>query len=482
MRVILVSSEVVPYSKTGGLADVAGALPKALARIGCDVSVITPRYTGLGKRHGDVVADQTGEIVFDLLEVPFDGTAKFARVWRDYQDGAAIYFIEYNDYFGQGYIYGSGDWDVERFAFFSRAALELTKRLGALPDILHCNDWQTGFVPAHLASTFAHDPYFARTKTLFTIHNLAYQGFFSPNLLPKFGFAPSVYEYGFEFRGAANAMKAGLTFSTALSTVSRKYAQEIQTPEFGNALDGLLRWRSGSLIGILNGVDYDEWNPETDQFLPARYSINNLDGKRECKRQLLERYQLPVNLDKPVVGIVSRLTVQKGVDLTAGALSQILDTGAYFILLGSGDAHYEGFFQMVRDQRPQQVGVYFGFSTELSHLVEAGADMFLMPSSYEPCGLNQMYSLKYGTVPLVRGTGGLDDTIHNFERSTGRGNGFKFYAYSADRLLEKYYEALFNYYDRPLWQRIQRNGMRADHSWERAAHNYLEAYHHIAAS
>jgi starch synthase len=486
MRVILASSEVVPYSKTGGLADVAGALPKALKRIGCDISVITPRYTGLGKRQGDVVREETGEVFFDGLQVPFDGTLKGARVWRDWPSGsdagAPIYFIENQEYFGHGYIYGSGDWDVERFAFFSRAVLELTKHLGEPPDIIHCNDWQTGFIPAHLATTFSSDPYYQGTKTLFTIHNLAYQGLFDPNLLPKFGLTWDVYQYGMEFHGAANALKGGLYFSTALSTVSRKYAQEIQTPEFGNQLDGLLRWRRGDLIGILNGVDYGEWNPETDHYLPAHYSINDLSGKAECKRRLLERYSLPADLERPVIGAVSRLTVQKGVDLMAGALGGILDSNAYFVLLGSGDSHYESFFQQVRDARPQQVGVYFGFSTELSHLVEAGADMFLMPSAYEPCGLNQMYSLKYGTVPLVRGVGGLDDTIHNFERTTGRGNGFKFYAYSAERLLEKYYEALLNYYDRETWQRLQRNGMRADHSWERAAHNYLDAYERVVAS
>jgi starch synthase len=482
MRVILASSEVVPYSKTGGLADVAGALPKALQRIGCDISVVTPRYTGAGKRQGDVVREETGEVLFDDLQVPFDGTLKSARVWRAWLDGAPIYFIDNPEYFGHGYIYGSGNWDVERFAFFSRAVLELVKRIGAPPDIIHCNDWQTGFIPAHLATTFATDPYYQRTKTLFTIHNLAYQGTFDANLLPKFGLSWDVYQYGMEFRGAANALKSGLYFSTALSTVSRKYAQEIQTPEFGNQLDGLLRWRRGDLIGILNGVDYGEWNPEADHYLPAHYSINDLSGKLECKRRLLERYGLPVDLERPVVGVVTRLTVQKGVDLMAGALGGILDANAYFILLGSGDSHYEGFFQQARDARPQQVGVYFGFNTELSHLVEAGVDMFLMPSAYEPCGLNQMYSLKYGTVPLVRGVGGLDDTIHNFERTTGRGNGFKFYAYSVERLLEKFYEALFDYYDRDVWRHIQRNCMHADHSWERAAHNYLDAYERIVAS
>jgi starch synthase len=282
-----------------------------------------------------------------------------------------------------------------------------------------------------------------------------------------------------EFHDAASAMKAGIYYATALSTVSPKYAQEIQTPEYGNRLDGLLRWRRGDLLGILNGVDYQEWNPETDQHLAAHYSIHDLNGKTECKRDLLNRYHLPVDLEKPIVAVVSRLTTQKGIDLIAQAIWRILDTGSYFILLGSGADSYEGYFQHVRDSRPQQVGVYFGFSTPLSHQVEAGADIFLMPSAYEPCGLNQMYSLKYGTPPLVRGVGGLDDTIHNFERTTEQGNGYKFYDYSADRLLEKFYESLMVYYEKDLWRKLQINGMRADFSWDRAAHNYLDAYHRI---
>jgi starch synthase len=484
MRVILASSEVLPYSKTGGLGDVAGALPKALARIGCDISVITPRYTGLGNRQGDVVSHETGELLFQDLQVPFDGGVKYAAVWRDWTDGesgAPVYFIENAEYFGVGYIYGSGNWDVERFAFFSRACLELARRLGAPPDIFHCNDWQTGFIPAHLATTYSGDPFFARTATLFTIHNLAYQGFFDQNLLPKFGFGWDIYPR-VEFHNAASAMKGGLDYATALSTVSPKYAQEIQTPEFGNKLDGLLRWRRGDLLGILNGVDYDEWNPETDPHLAANYSVDNLDGKMACKRDLLERYHLPVNLDKPIVAIVTRLTSQKGIDLTRDAIWRILETGACFILLGSGAESYEGYFQHVRDTVPNQVGVYFGFSTPLSHQVEAGADLFLMPSSYEPCGLNQMYSLKYGTVPLVRGVGGLDDTIQNFERTTGQGNGYKFYDYSADRLVEKFYEAMMVYYDRDVWRQVQRNGMREDFSWDRAAHRYLDAYHRVVAA
>ncbi len=482
MRVIFASSEVAPYSKTGGLGDVAGALPRALARLGVEVAVITPRYTGAGARSGDVITRQTGELILDDLHVPFGGGLRLASVWRDYQEGVPIYFIDHAEYFGRGYIYGAGDFDAERFAFFSRAVLELAKRIGGPPDLIHCHDWQTGFIPAYLATTYAEDHWFAGTATLFTIHNLAYQGSFAPERLPHFGLGWDVYQYGMEFYQTANPMKAGLYFSTALSTVSPKYALEIQTPEFGNRLDGLLRWRNRDLIGILNGVDYGEWNPATDRFLAANYSPDSLGGKLQCKRDLLEKYNLPVDLERPVIAVVSRLTVQKGLDLIAAAIWRLLDTGARFILLGSGDQANEGFFQHVRDTRPEQVGVYFGFNNALSHQIEAGADMFLMPSAYEPCGLNQMYSLKYGTVPIVRGVGGLDDSIRNFEPATGEGTGFKFYEYSADRLVEKLYESLMVYYDPAVWRRLQQNGMRQDFSWEISARRYLDAYHRIVAA
>ncbi|HEX5081091.1 MAG TPA: glycogen/starch synthase [Blastocatellia bacterium] len=482
MRVILASSEVAPYSKTGGLGDVAGALPGALSRIGCDVCVVTPRYTGMGGRQGDVVSQETGELIFDDLHVPFAGGMKYAAVWRDWLNGAPVYFIDDGEYFGRGYIYGYGDFDAERFAFFSRAVIELAKRIGGPPDVIHCNDWQTGFIPAYLAKVYNSDPFFARTATLFTIHNLAYQGIFDPNLAIKFGFGWDVYQYGMEFHGAANAMKAGIYFSTAVSTVSPKYAQEIQTPEFGVDLDGLLRQRRDSLIGILNGVDYNDWNPETDRNIAANYGIHDLSGKAACKRDLLEKYQLPVDLEKPVVAIVSRLTAQKGLDLIAQAVWRMLDTGAYFILLGSGAENYVDYFQHVRDARPAQVGVYFGYNNALAHQIEAGADIFLMPSAYEPCGLNQMYSLKYGTPPIVRGVGGLDDTIRNFETTTGEGNGFKFYEYSGDRLVEKFYESLMVYYAPETWRKLQLNGMREDFSWNSSAQNYLNAYRQIAAS
>lgn len=482
MKIVLVASEAVPYSKTGGLADVSGALPKALKRIGVDIRVILPRYTGLSFRSGDVVSQANGYPIFHDLAVPFAGGVKYATVYEDWLDDTPFYFIDSPEYFARGYIYGSGDFEAERFAFFSRAALELTKRLGDPPQVIHCNDWQTGLLPAYLNSVYRGDPYFARTATFFSIHNLAYQGIFHAGLLPHVGLGNDVFEHGLEFHGNANALKAGIYFSTALSTVSKKYAEEIQTAEYGNQLEGLLRWRKGDLLGILNGVDYDEWNPAHDPHLVAHFSPAHMGGKRECKRALLQQYQLPEDLDRPLVAIVTRLTTQKGIDLLANAIWRILDTGAMFVMLGSGAQSYEDYFQHVRDTRPQQVGVYFGYNTALAHQIEAGADMYVMPSAYEPCGLNQMYSLKYGTVPIVRGVGGLEDTITNFERTTGTGNGFKFYDYSADRLVEKFYEAYLAYDDKELWGQLQRNCMLADHSWERAAREYLNAYQLVAAT
>ena len=269
MRVILAASEVFPYSKTGGLADVAGALPKALARSGCDVSVVTPRYTGAGGA-GDVISRETGQRIFDDLHVPFAGQTKYASVWLDHQGGAPIYFIDNDEYFGRGYIYGYGDFDAERFAFFSRSVVELAKRLGSPPDVIHCNDWQTGFIPAYLATTYSRDRFFRRTASLFTIHNLAYQGLFGPHMLGRFDLGDA-FNPGMEFNSVASAMKGGIHFATALSTVSRRYAEEIQTPEFGNRLDGLLRSRRGDLLGILNGVDYTEWSPEADNYIAAKF-------------------------------------------------------------------------------------------------------------------------------------------------------------------------------------------------------------------
>jgi starch synthase len=474
LNILIASSEVVPYAKTGGLADVAGSLPKALTRLGQQVRVIMPRY------HVESIISR-GERLPGEIEVPFDFGTRRAAVYVDRSGEAPVYFIDAPEYFARGKLYGEYD-DGERFAFFSRAVIELAKALGERFDIIHLNDWMTGLLPAYLKTVYADDPFFAETRTLFTIHNIAFHGLFSRELLAKAGLPDWLYrtDGGVEFYGAASSLKAGLVFSDAISTVSPRYSHEIQTPEFGERFDGLLRSRSRDLFGILNGIDYDEWNPETDPLIAARYSMNDLSGKLACKQDLLRSFGLPDDLDRPLVGSISRLSEQKGFDLILDVLRPLLERGAIFVLLGSGADYYERHFQTARNERPGQVGVYFGFSNDLAHKIEAGADMFMMPSRFEPCGLNQMYSLRYGTVPIVRAAGGLDDTVQNFDRTTRSGNGFKFYEYESWRLLEKIYEALLVYADRHLWRTLMQNGMRADYSWSVSARRYVELYERLA--
>ncbi len=478
-HVIFAISEAAPYAKTGGLADVAGALPRALAKLDVEVKVILPRYRG--ERAGAV-----GRCVDERVDVPFAFGTKVAAIYADEYKGVPFYFVDAPEYFERPGIYGPNPNEeypdnVERYAFFSRAVIEWARRLDPPPHLIHCNDWQTGFIPLYLRTAYREEPRLQRTKTLFTIHNIGYQGLFSPTLLERFGLSPEVYrtEGGIEFYGQASAMKAGIVFATAISTVSRKYAEEIQTPEYGYGLDGLLRARAMRLVGILNGVDYEEWNPATDPFIVAPYSLEDMSGKRLCKADLLRTMGLPEDLERPVIGSISRLVAQKGFDLVREAADGLLRAGVVYVLLGSGARELEEFFRDWQRAHPDRIGVYLGFHNELAHKIEAGADMFLMPSRYEPCGLNQIYSLKYGTVPIVRATGGLDDTIEPFDPTTRSGNGFKFVEYRADHLLAALERALEIYADPPLWRACMENGMRADFSWDRSAAQYRELYERV---
>lgn len=468
MRVALLSAEAVPYSKTGGLGDVAGALPKALKQIGVDAVSITPCYA-------QTKGEYLSSIAFDALQFNWRGRPVRARVFYSEANGSPTFLIDQPEYFHRASIYGFRE-DYERFAFFNHAALRLLERIGAPPDIVHLNDWHCGFAAVEIAARRKWDDYWRNVKTVFSIHNLAYQGVFGAEELWKLGFGGESERNAFLADGAASALKAGLMASDVLSTVSRRYSYEIQMSENGYGLDWLLRQRSDRLIGIANGVDYDVWNPATDTALPAHYDVDNLRGKLECKRALLENFFLPVDLEKPVFAIVTRLTAQKGFELIEQIASEILATGAYFVALGSGEKSYEDFLQKLRDYAPAQVGIYKGYNEDLAHLIEAGADIFLMPSRFEPCGLNQMYSLRYGTIPVVRAVGGLDDTVENFDRVTGAGNGFKFDEFRADKFLEKIYEALAVYYDPEARREILSNGMRVDNSWQNAARKYVELY------
>jgi starch synthase len=468
MRVAVISAEAVPYSKTGGLGDVAGALPKALKGIGVDSLLVTPCYL---QTKGEFL----WHTAIDDLWIDWRGSSFRAKAFYSEANGSPTFLIDAPEYFHRDSIYGYRE-DYERFAFFNHAALTLLQRIGAAPDIVHLNDWHCGFAAVEIAIKRRWDDYWRNTRTVFSIHNMAYQGGFDADVLWKFGFGGEWERNAFMFNGYASAMKAGLEVSDMLSTVSRRYAKEIQMPENGYGLDWLTRQRANRLVGITNGVDYEIWNPSADPELPAHFDRSDLSGKRECKRALLEQFHLPVELDRPIVANITRLTAQKGVDLMMQVAGELLAAGAYLISLGSGERHYEEFWQRLRDHAPHQVGIYRGYNERLAHLIEAGADIFMMPSKFEPCGLNQMYSLRYGTVPVVRAVGGLDDTVQNFDAVNGLGNGFKFDQYRADRFLEKLYEAIFAYADQDTWRKIQWNGMSDDNSWQHAARNYVELY------
>jgi starch synthase len=469
MRIAILSPEAVPFAKVGGLADVSGALTKALHAQGVDSFLIIPLYDSI---------DRSRLKIFDAeLGLFWRSRSPHIRVWQSDELVAPTYFIDAPHYFSRGKIYGDND-DFERFAFFCRAAVALMRRLDKPIDLLHCNDWQTGFASVEMERLRRQDDFFARTKILFSIHNLAYQGLFDPKDLWWLGFGDE--RDLFLSNAAASALKAGAMAADALSTVSPRYAREIQTPEQGYGLDWLMRQRSDRLAGITNGVDYEVWNPETDPDIAANFSADDLSGKHECKIDLLRRFGLPVEPERPIVAIISRLVAQKGYDLIREAAHHILETGAFFIALGAGAKEYEDFLQSLHDEAPPRVGIYKGFAGEpLAHQIEAGADLFLMPSLYEPCGLNQMYSMRYGTVPVVRATGGLDDTVQNFDPLTNKGTGFKFGPYAASAMLEKIHEALYFYKQAEAWKKIQRNGMTTDNSWSNAAKNYIKLYEEI---
>jgi starch synthase len=473
VRVAILSSEVVPFAKTGGLADVAGALPKALGKQGIDARVILPLYQQIDRSllKGSVIKD---------VSVEWRGTVRPTAFYESDASGATAYLVGAPEFFDKPSIYGHAN-DHERFAFFSRAALALVKHLNWQPDILHGNDWPCGFAMMELRARRRYDKFFRKTKTLFSIHNLAYQGTFDPADLWWLGFGEWPDNENFMLKDVASALKAGLMAADALSTVSRRYAEEIQTPEQGAGLDWVLRARRDRLAGITNGVDYDLWNPEIDPYIAANFSAEDLTGKRECKRELLRKFGLPEDLDRPLIAIISRLVSQKGYDLIRDLAGAILQTGSFFIALGAGAKEYEDFLQRWHDSAPHRVGIYKGYAGEpLAHQIEAGADMFLMPSYYEPCGLNQMYSMRYATVPIVRATGGLDDTVENFDSNRLTGNGFKFHDYNSGALLEKIREALYFYGKPEAWQRIQLNGMAMDNSWDAAAQKYVSLYREIA--
>ena len=477
LRVLFLSPEVAPFAKTGGLADVAGSLPKAFKGMGCDIRVAMPYYRMVKKGNFKVT------VLFEDVEITLFGQTLKDDVFSSGADGSIpLYLINKDEYFDREYLYGTpkGDYldNVERFVYFSRMAFLLCKMLDFQPHVFHCNDWQTGLIPAYLRTIYKEDPFFSGTCSVFTIHNIAYQGIFDEKKLKITGLPREVYHPGgIEYWGKINFLKAGIVFSDIINTVSHTYSREIQTPEFGHGLEGALGDRSDHLYGILNGADYGEWNPKTDPFIAANYDENDLSGKAKCKEDLLSEFNLPSSLNKlPILAVISRLADQKGLDLLAKSMADLMKMDLGFILLGTGDERYHRLFRRIAKDYPKKAGIKIAYDNTLAHKIEAGADLFLMPSRYEPCGLNQMYSLKYGTVPLVRATGGLDDTIQGYNPKTGKGTGFKFQRYSPRDFLDTVRKALAVYRDRENWKRLMIRGMKVDFSWHRAAREYMNLY------
>jgi starch synthase len=472
LHVAMLASEMVPFAKTGGLADVVGALPKALSRLGHRVTVFVPRYRQVrdaGKVQG-------------VLQVPLGGESHEAVFSaRDMDTGVRVVFVGNPRFFDRQELYGEGNRDYPdnslRYGFFSRAVLEFYRSRGERPDVFHCHDWQTGLAPVFLKTHLWDDPSLARCATVFTIHNLAYQGIFNSDTLALLGLPEHLRgSDALEFHGSISFMKGGLFFSEILNTVSPRYASEIQELELGCGLDGVLRLRASDLHGILNGVDYDEWDPRHDPHLPEPYSSEDLSGKATCKNALLDAFDLPRLPELPLVGITSRLVSQKGFDLVVDAWQGLLRRPLRMVILGTGDRSIQDGFRALAARMPGRFAVRFAYDNTLAHLIEAGSDAFLMPSRFEPCGLSQLYSMRYGTPPIVRATGGLADTVKPYSPETGEGTGFSFAAPTGQDLLAALDQALAVYGQPKAWMHLMRNGMAQDFSWDRSAEGYVELY------
>ena len=484
LNILIAASEVVPFAKSGGLADVAGALPKALADLGHDVRVVMPCYASIDKQAYAL------KPLEGALGVPMGVMGEaWAGVYEGVlpQSAVKIYFIEHEGFFGRKGLYdeegqGYGDND-NRFIFFSRAVMQLAKKLRFRPDVIHVNDWHTALIPIMLNTVYAYDPDFKNTGTLLSLHNLQHQGKFYKGAMDVMGvgwehFNASELE---EYDGV-NFLKGGIVHADIFNAVSQKYAQEICTPEFGWGLDGLIREKSYKLHGIVNGVDYEEWSPAVDTLIPANFDSDDLSGKAVCKAELQHRFGLPVESRLPLIGFVGRLAEQKGIALIAASIEKLLQLELQIVLLGAGEKWAEHFFSDLASRYPQKFACYIGYDNELAHSIEAGSDLFLMPSLFEPCGLNQIYSLRYGTVPIVRATGGLDDTIENYNSAHQSGTGFKFYDATPEALQATVEWAVDTWYhDKEGFMKLRHNGMLQHFSWHEAAIAYENLYRHIVS-
>jgi len=481
MQIAFAASECTPFAKTGGLADVVGALPRELVKMGHELSVYLPFYARIRKQF-----EEEPKVLIRSLTIPFRSYNRFVGALDGgLRDGVQYYFIDCPELFDRKELYGpsGGEYadNAERFGLFCRAVIEASKQIG-VPQIFHVHDWQAALIPVYLRTTYAADPALSGAATVLTIHNAAYQGTFPPRTTEDLLFPWDIFTMEkVEQYDRFNFLKGGVVFSDLLTTVSRKYAEEIQTADFGEHLEGILHKRAKDLRGILNGVDYTQWNPATDGNLAAHYSPENLDGKAACRADLLHAFGLEnVAETTPVIGIVSRFATQKGFDIVAQITEQIARRDVVVVALGTHDPYYENLFREWAFRYPDKVAVQIRYDEVLAHKIEAGADMFLMPSRYEPSGLNQMYSLKYGTVPIVRATGGLDDTIEEWDAKKGTGTGFKFAGYDAKDLLAEIDRALEAFNDKAGWKRLMLNGMARDYGWAEPTKKYVRLYEEAA--
>jgi starch synthase len=484
MRILFCASEVAPYAKTGGLADVAGSLPESLHKIGCDVRIFMPLYRSARKKMADLA------LVAQSIIIPVGVHDYHIHLWEGRTgSGIPIYFLEKDEFFDRSYLYGSpvrGDYEdnAERFIAFSLAVRQLCVALGWYPSVFHLHDWQTGLVAAYFQLIWSYDPKFRRSGTVFTIHNMAYQGIFPADFFSLASLPPRALSIqGIEFFGQCNFLKAGLVYSDIITTVSPRYAYEITTKEFGCGLEGVLKERKGSLRGILNGIDINAWNPKTDPNLPQNFSADDLAGKKVCKEALCERTGISKeNRGYPLLGMIGRLATQKGFDLLEAILPDLMKMPVNLVILGTGDAAIEENILDMEKLHPGRLKLASQFDEQMAHLIEAGADLFLMPSRYEPCGLNQMYSLRYGTIPVVHATGGLYDSVTDALEHPDSGTGFKFYKYEPEAFLEAIRSALELFKDGHKRVEIQKRAMAQDFSWDRSARQYIEVYERALAA
>ncbi len=481
MTIVEVASEAAPFSKTGGLGDVLGALPRELAKQGERVLLFLPRYSDMDASSlamQRVSLQSTVQIGKKSLPIILD-IAKDKRTKLEY------YFVYHDDYFTRPGIYQNPNTgedfpdNVERFVFFVQAVLAAVKELGVQPDVFHVHDWQAAMLPVYLKTNYSHDPVLSRARSVLTIHNMAYQGNFAAETFPALGL-PESYFYAtgpLEYYNRVNFLKAGILFADRITTVSKTYAQEIQSsPELGAGLDGVLRQRTQDLTGILNGVDYTIWSPSRDKLIPYTYYPANLSGKQKDKIELLHTLKLPHRSKAPLIGIISRLVEQKGLDLIANGADQLLSRDIQLLVLGSGEERYQKLFLDLQERYPDKVRVFIAFDTILSHRIEAAADLFLMPSRFEPCGLNQLYSLKYGTIPIVHKVGGLADTVIDYTESTGKGTGFVFSAYTAEAMLTAVDRAIAAFQRRKQWITLMKQGMKQNFSWDSSSRQYVQLF------